>query len=175
MPAFLVPVSPGQVLIPLEKPIVLIGRQADCDVSLTTSRKISRRHCAVAQVNDYYIVRDLNSTNGVFLNGNRIQKECRIEIGDDLIIGDIHFRMQDEVPLSLRGGTSKSEKPAAKGAIQLIPNSAPLPPPVPPVRRTGVFPPGPQSLGPDDDVEPTPSPAKPPNIESNWRQQRSRR
>lgn len=172
MPAFLVPVSPGQVLIPLEKPIILIGRQADCDVSLTTSRKISRHHCCVAQVNNYYLVRDLNSTNGVFLNGNRVKKEVRIEMGDELVIGDIHYRLQDDVAASARGGTAKSEKPAAKGAIQVAPNS---PPPPPPVRRTGVFPSGPQSLGPDDDEESTPNPAKPPNIESNWRQQRSRR
>lgn len=174
MPAFLVPVSPNQVLIPLEKPIVLIGRQADCDVSLTTSRKISRRHCCVAQVNNYYVVRDLNSTNGIFLNGNRVEKESRIELGDELAIGDIHFRLQDEVPNSMRGA-AKSEKPAPKGAIQLVPNAPPPAPAVPPGRRTGVFPSGPQSLMLDDDEESTPSPAKPPNMESSWRQQRSRR
>ena len=61
MPAFLVPVDAGQCLIPLEKAIVLIGRQSDCDVSLTHSRKISRRHCCIAQVNKKFVVRDLGS------------------------------------------------------------------------------------------------------------------
>src|SRR5215813_13704121 len=96
MPAFLVPVDQGQCLIPLEKAIVLIGRQADCDVSLTLSRKISRKHCCIAQVNNSFIVRDLGSTNGVFLNGNRIQKEATLEMGDNLVIGDVHFRLQNE-------------------------------------------------------------------------------
>lgn len=96
MPAFLVPVDPGHCLIPLEKAIVLIGRQSDCDVSLTLSRKISRKHCCVAQVNNKFVVRDLGSTNGVYLNGTRIKKEATLSIGDDLMIGDVHFRMQSE-------------------------------------------------------------------------------
>ena len=100
MPAFLVPVDPGHCLIPLEKAIVLIGRQSDCDISLTLSRKISRKHCCVAQVNNKYVVRDLGSTNGVYLNGARIKKEATLSIGDDLMIGDVHFRMQTEAKLA---------------------------------------------------------------------------
>ena len=96
MPAFLVPVDPGHCLIPLEKAIVLIGRQSDCDVSLTLSRKISRKHCCIAQVDNRFVVRDLGSTNGVFLNGTRIRKEATLSLGDDLMIGDVHFRVQNE-------------------------------------------------------------------------------
>ena len=96
MPAFLVPVDPGHCLIPLEKAIVLIGRQSDCDVSLTLSRKISRKHCCIAQVDNKFVVRDLGSTNGVFLNGTRIRKEATLSIGDDLMIGDVHFRVQND-------------------------------------------------------------------------------
>lgn len=107
MPAFLVPIDRSQCLIPLEKAIVLIGRQADCDVSLTHSRKISRKHCCIAQVNNSFLVRDLGSTNGVFLNGNRIQKEAAILMGDDLIIGDVHFRLQNEATLSVKKKPAK--------------------------------------------------------------------
>ena len=99
MPAFLVPVDAGQCLIPLEKAILLIGRQSDCDVALTQSRKISRKHCCIAQVNNRFVVRDLGSTNGVYVNGTRIQKESPLSIGDELVIGDIHFRMQNEAQL----------------------------------------------------------------------------
>lgn len=108
MPAFLVPIDRTQCLIPLEKAIVLIGRQADCDVSLTHSRKISRKHCCIAQVNNSFIVRDLGSTNGVFLNGNRIQKEAAITMGDDLIIGDVHFRLQAEATLCVKKTPEKN-------------------------------------------------------------------
>ena len=100
MPAFLVPLDPGLCLIPLEKAIVLIGRQADCDVSLTHSRKVSRKHCCVAQVNDSFVVRDLGSTNGVFVNGSRVRKEAGLTLGDELAIGDVRFRLSAEAPSS---------------------------------------------------------------------------
>jgi len=114
MAAFLVPVDAGQVLIPLEKAIVLIGRQADCDVSLTQSRKISRKHCCIAQVNERFVVRDLGSTNGIFLNGTRIEKEADLKLGDDLVIGDVRFRMQDNANLQPKPGSAPNPKPAAK-------------------------------------------------------------
>lgn len=100
MSAFLVPLDPGLCLIPLEKAIVLIGRQADCDVSLTHSRKVSRKHCCVAQVNDAFVVRDLGSTNGVFVNGSRVRKEVGLTLGDELTIGDVRFRLSAEAPSS---------------------------------------------------------------------------
>ncbi len=100
MPAFLVPIDAGLCLIPLEKAIVLIGRQADCDVSLTHSRKVSRKHCCVAQVNNSFVVRDLGSTNGVFVNGARVRKEAGLTLGDELAIGDVRFRLQAEAPSS---------------------------------------------------------------------------
>ena len=98
MSAFLVPLDPGLCLIPLEKAIVLIGRQADCDVSLTHSRKVSRKHCCVAQVNEAFVVRDLGSTNGVFVNGSRVRKEAGLTLGDELAIGDVRFRLQAQAP-----------------------------------------------------------------------------
>lgn len=96
MPVFLVPVTPGLCVIPLEKAIVLIGRQADCDVSLTQSRKVSRKHCCLAQVNNRIMARDLGSTNGIYLNGTRVKRECRVRLGDELTIGDLRFRLQSD-------------------------------------------------------------------------------
>jgi len=106
MSAFLVPLDPGLCLIPLEKAIVLIGRQADCDVSLTHSRKVSRKHCCIAQVNSSYVVRDLGSTNGVFVNGTRVRRETGLSLGDELAIGDVRFRLQTEASLTKSGKIS---------------------------------------------------------------------
>lgn len=108
MSAFLVPLDPGLCLIPLEKAIVLIGRQADCDVSLTHSRKVSRKHCCVAQVNNTFVVRDLGSTNGVFVNGSRVRKEAGMTLGDELAIGDVRFRLQSQAPSSKLSGKEAS-------------------------------------------------------------------
>lgn len=92
--AFLVPIDPGLCVIPLEKAVVLIGRQADCDISLTQSRKVSRRHCCLAQVNHQIMARDLGSTNGIYLNGERVKRQCRLSVGDEFMIGDLKFRLQ---------------------------------------------------------------------------------
>lgn len=76
--------------IPLDKPIVLVGRHEECDVQIN-SRKISRKHCCIAQVNDYVVVRDLFSTNGLRINGERVE-EGSLHVGDELSIA--HFRYQ---------------------------------------------------------------------------------
>lgn len=132
MPAFLVPIDAGQCLIPLEKAILLIGRQSDCDVAITQSRKISRKHCCIAQVNNRFVVRDLGSTNGVYVNGTRIQKEANIGIGDELVIGDVHFRMQDEAQLQsksrpARPSTVVNQSKAVDESTDVAPTGQGLP------------------------------------------------
>lgn len=90
MSAQLLALSDGPTLI-LDKPIVLVGRQSECDIQLN-SRKVSRRHCVIAQVNDYLVVRDLGSTNGVRINGQR-QLEGKLQAGDELTIGNFRYRV----------------------------------------------------------------------------------
>jgi pSer/pThr/pTyr-binding forkhead associated (FHA) protein len=126
MSAFLVPLDSGLCLIPLDKAIVLIGRQADCDVSLTHSRKVSRKHCCIAQVNDAYVVRDLGSTNGVFVNGTRVRKETGLSVGDELAIGDVRFRLQTEASPSK---SSRVHVNDPRGARPDVRSSAIAPPP----------------------------------------------
>ncbi len=75
----------------LDKPILLIGRHPECDIQID-SRKISRRHCCIAQVSDYLIIRDLGSTNGVRINGDRVE-EGRLDEGDEVTIGANRFRV----------------------------------------------------------------------------------
>jgi predicted component of type VI protein secretion system len=91
MPPQLVAVTDGPN-IPLDKPIVLIGRHQECDIQIP-SRKISRRHCCVAQVYNYLVVRDLGSTNGVRINGTRAL-EGKLEPGDEVTIGNLTYRVQ---------------------------------------------------------------------------------
>ncbi|MEX0718676.1 MAG: FHA domain-containing protein, partial [Planctomycetaceae bacterium] len=94
MPAYLVPLREGRT-IPIEKAVVFIGRHPECDVVLTRSRKISRKHCCVVQVDDHYLVRDLGSMNGVRINGRRVKTEAPLNFGDELAIADVHYQMRD--------------------------------------------------------------------------------
>jgi pSer/pThr/pTyr-binding forkhead associated (FHA) protein len=90
MPAQLVALSDGPNIL-LDKPILLLGRHPECDIQID-SRKISRRHCCIAQVSDYLVVRDLGSTNGVRINGVRVT-EGRLNAGDELTIGNHRYQV----------------------------------------------------------------------------------
>lgn len=52
---------------------------------------ISRRHASLAFRDDGFDLTDLNSTNGTFVNGRRIEGTARIEIGDEIRFGDAGF------------------------------------------------------------------------------------
>src|SRR6059036_708278 len=96
MPAQLVALNDGANIL-IDKPILLLGRHPECDVQIE-SRKISRRHCCIAQVGDYLIVRDLGSTNGVRINGERVQ-EGRLTAGDELTLGNQRYTLSwDSAP-----------------------------------------------------------------------------
>jgi pSer/pThr/pTyr-binding forkhead associated (FHA) protein len=96
MPAQLVALSEGPSIL-VDKPILLLGRHPECDIQIE-SRKISRRHCCIAQVNDYLVVRDLDSTNGIRINGVRVT-EGKLAPGDELTIGNHRYQVTwDEGP-----------------------------------------------------------------------------
>jgi pSer/pThr/pTyr-binding forkhead associated (FHA) protein len=90
MPAQLLALTDGPSIL-LDKPILLLGRHGECDVQLN-SRKVSRRHCCIAQVNDYLVVRDLGSTNGVRINGQRVI-DGRLNAGDELTVGNFRYQV----------------------------------------------------------------------------------
>lgn len=127
MPAFLIPLDPGGSVIPLEKAIVLVGRQADCDVVITHSRKVSRKHCCFAQVNDKWIIRDLGSTNGVAINGARIRKEHRLRLGDEVMVGDVRFQLHNRPSLTDNRGVETAGQTPAMRASATSPVSSELP------------------------------------------------
>jgi pSer/pThr/pTyr-binding forkhead associated (FHA) protein len=90
MPAQLLALTDGPSIL-LDKPILLLGRHGECDVQLN-SRKVSRRHCCIAQVHDYLVVRDLGSTNGVRINGKRVL-EGKLNAGDELTVGNFRYQV----------------------------------------------------------------------------------
>jgi predicted component of type VI protein secretion system len=140
MPAQLLSLTDGPSLL-LDKPILLVGRHEECDVQLN-SKKVSRKHCIVAQVHDYLIVRDLGSTNGVRINGVRL-KEGILRSGDELTVGNYRYQVHVERPREV------------------------APPPVPPhPPRPGTAPPPPPPAFTEDDLleaadEPVPLPEAP--------------
>lgn len=68
----------------------VIGRGMDCQLRID-AEFVSRRHALVTVTPDEAVIEDLNSTNGVFVNGRRIAR-CRLADGDTITIGKTVFR-----------------------------------------------------------------------------------
>lgn len=127
MPAVLVPIEQGKPIV-LDKPIVLVGRHPDCDAVILNSRKISRKHCAVALVNNKFVVRDLGSMNGVWVNGTRVENQAPIGFGDELMIGDVRFLLEADKaaigkPKTAGGKAQVADALARKKALVAPPQS----------------------------------------------------
>ncbi len=79
----------GQI-IPLNRRKFLIGREQDCQLR-PNSEMVSRHHC-VFSIDDFSVrLRDLGSTNGTLVNGERIRKETILADGDRILIGNLDF------------------------------------------------------------------------------------
>ena len=76
----------------LDKRRVLIGRSRECDVQLQDAN-VSRRHAEIRQEGATFWVVDLDSTNGIEVNGRRL-KRAKLEDGDKLVMGstELTFR-----------------------------------------------------------------------------------
>ena len=115
----LTPLDEGEP-IAIDKAVTFFGRHPDCDVVLTRSRKVSRKHCCIAQIHDYYVVRDLGSMNGVRINEIEVGKEARLNPGDEVWIGDVGFRFEPGSPQK-KAPNGESPAPAEKGVRRVAP------------------------------------------------------
>jgi predicted component of type VI protein secretion system len=113
MPARLKSLDHDQEIL-VDRPILLFGRHAECDVQLE-SAKISRKHCLLAVVDPYLVVRDLDSTNGICVNGQRVT-EGKLQHGDELTVGNLRFRVDWEDTHGLH--PSSLPRPVEKNAGQ---------------------------------------------------------
>jgi pSer/pThr/pTyr-binding forkhead associated (FHA) protein len=83
--------SPEQTReIPINQPEFLIGRGADCDLRLRATA-ISRHHCLLRLSGAKLWVSDLGSSNGTFVNGQRIHSQVGLHSGDQLKLGEFLF------------------------------------------------------------------------------------
>lgn len=74
---------------------MVFGRDAGCHVVIT-ERNVSRRHCEIVSTPKGYLLID-SSTNGTFLNGERVEGQKLLARGDVIKIGNEEFRFYADV------------------------------------------------------------------------------
>ncbi|HEY5730782.1 MAG TPA: FHA domain-containing protein, partial [Anaerolineales bacterium] len=73
----------------VKTPILLIGRLDNCDIVLD-SPEVSRRHATIRQMGDAYTIEDLDSSNGTYVNDERIKTT---QLHEDDLIQISNFRL----------------------------------------------------------------------------------
>jgi pSer/pThr/pTyr-binding forkhead associated (FHA) protein len=98
--------------IPITREEFLIGRGTDCDLRLGSS-EISRHHCLVRVRGQEATVSDLGSSNGTFLNGNRVRSQAPVHSGDELRLGSFAFVLELDDEEGIAWGTEPAADPTA--------------------------------------------------------------
>lgn len=98
-------------VVPLPQGKFLIGREQDCQLR-PNSELVSRHHCVFSTDEFGLRVRDLGSTNGTFVNGQRIEKQVELKAGDRVAIGTLNFEVvvREAAPVAVNAGEAPPEE-----------------------------------------------------------------
>ncbi len=83
-----------------------VGRHERSDVRLLDGM-VSRRHCLILREGERFLVKDLESRNGTWVNGRRIENRKQIKHGDVIQVGP--FRLHFSRVVSSRNSDSDSD------------------------------------------------------------------
>lgn len=90
MRAQLIPLD-GNQPIELNKDLTLVGRKEECDLQLS-HKSVSKMHCVIVKTDGLLLLRDLGSTNGTRVNGQRVRRAALLP-NDQLTIASYKFRV----------------------------------------------------------------------------------
>ena len=141
MRAQLVPLD-GGAPIDILKDLMVIGRKDDCDLRLD-HKSVSKMHCIVVKTDGLLLLRDLGSTNGTRVNGQRVRRAALLP-NDQIAIANFRFRVylgpDEEAParpdeytqqispeeLAIKLGKAKTQEEAPLDDSDEMPAAAPL-------------------------------------------------
>src|SRR5262245_44888520 len=96
-------------VLPLVAAEILIGRKGDADVVLN-NQHISRHHVKLIKTETGYLLRDLGSTHGTFVNETRVE-EYTLKDGDKISLGkdrvDLHYLISKPKPVKPKAETTQ--------------------------------------------------------------------
>src|SRR5215213_6066898 len=123
--------------IVFNKPEVTIGRVQGNDIVLPKGN-VSKRHARIVLKDGKFIIVDLKSTNGTYVNGRKITSPLVIKDSDKIYIGDFILNVEEAAGV---GGTVGDVSPYVSAGGMGAPHGAPLGDP-------GHMGPGPGPMGP---------------------------
>ena len=97
-----------QKVYQLDKPKLIVGREPTCEIPID-NLGISRQHCQFALRGEAFIVQDLGSSNGTFVNGKKITEHF-LNNDDEVVIGKYTLKFKNE------SQPAPAAAPAAGGA-----------------------------------------------------------
>jgi len=83
-----------QSVFQLDKPKMIVGREPGCEIHID-NLGISRNHCAFVNRNDSFVLQDMGSSNGTYVNGRKIT-EYFLNDADEVIIGKYTLKFKNE-------------------------------------------------------------------------------
>jgi pSer/pThr/pTyr-binding forkhead associated (FHA) protein len=90
MRAQLIPLD-GGTPVDIVKDLTVVGRQEDCDLRLE-HKSVSKMHCVIVKTDGLLLLRDLGSTNGTRVNGQRVRRAALLP-NDQLNIANYKFKV----------------------------------------------------------------------------------
>jgi pSer/pThr/pTyr-binding forkhead associated (FHA) protein len=117
--------TPG-VVYPLEGDQLTIGRDASNGVAINDA-EVSRKHSRLSFQGGKYVLEDLGSTNGTFVNGQRLAGPVVLKPGDVVSLGEQIVLMYDAINID-PGATMAAPRRSAR----VTPPPAPVAQPAPP-------------------------------------------
>src|SRR6185369_13013859 len=85
----------GQQAIDL-RPVNSLGRHPNNSIQLL-DKIVSKDHCIIEQRADHWVLKDLGSLNGTFVNNERVRGEAPLKHGDEISLGATKGRFDDGV------------------------------------------------------------------------------
>jgi len=152
--------------IPLEQDELTIGRDASNHVQLR-DRNISRHHCRLFRSADGLLIEDLQSSNGLSVNGDMMTGRRPVQVGDRIEVGDYRIFVQHEADgaaVGPRPGVGPGRENAASKPQKRSPTPIPKFPGLP--RSLEVTPGPPRALAYRQAAAQHPPPAEPPSFQA---------
>ena len=87
-------------LIELGEKDIVIGRSPECDIRFIVEN-VSRKHARVFFHNEEFMIEDLDSTNGLFVNGVKVVR-CVLRNNDQIALGGVRLLFNEEKRLQPR-------------------------------------------------------------------------